>query len=732
MRLVINAMPAELVDGDDVLMAALRHGVVPPGPLCGAGDCPNCLAIIDGITYTRMCRTPARPGMVVTLQPSTPAPALPSESLDLAVGCRLLQVDVAIVGGGPSGLAEAEALRNAGRAVTVFDDANGEQVAGIYDGPELLVRTPDGMLRVEAEEVVIATGATEIQPVCPGSRLAGILTTRAAARLAAAGIDLGRVIAVGYPPEGPGLNVEAVEGDLVRFDPSPDGERVGAVVVRHRDGSETSHPGATISVGLGLMPRDVLARMGAELNLRTVGDAAVAGPLPSAPTEGVVCPCTGATVANLESVWDRGFQELELVKRASLAGTGTCQGSVCMPHVRAFLAERGVPTDGPFTPRPLARQITMGEAAAGWAPPAFRRTMLDGEHRALGARMDRFGGWWRPWRYGDPAQEYWAVREGVSLGDVGTLGKFIVAGPDVVEFLERLYPTRIADLKPGRSRYVLNLAESGAVLDDGMVCRVDVHRFILTFTSGGASFAEAWMRDWATTFGTQVHILDRTHAWGAINVTGPLAAELLHRAGVADPPSFMGHRQIEVAGIDCRVFRLSFTGEASYELHHPVDRSVELWRTLSHLGRDLGVKPHGIDALFTLRLEKGHVIVGMDTEADSTPRRLGLDWAVKLDKPDFIGRSALIRTAEIPLDRKSVGLIMDGPAPEEGSIIYSAGSYAGYVSSSRYSPVLGHTVMLGWVLMDNGEPAGDLTIDNRPARLAAVPFYDPEGNRARA
>ncbi|MDH4309257.1 MAG: (2Fe-2S)-binding protein, partial [Acidimicrobiia bacterium] len=610
--------------------------------------------------------------------------------------------------------------------VAVFDDTAGDEVAGIYEGPELLVKTPGGMVRCEADEVVVATGVSEIHPVCPGNDLRGIFTRRMAARLLEAGIDLGRVAAVGDPPAG----MEAVPGELVRFE-GRDGV-VTAVVTRTESG-ETSTPCDAVSVGIGTTPRDLVARMGAGWNVRTVGTVAEPTPLPPPPTNGLVCPCSGVEVSDLESVWERGFTELDLIKRATLAGTGTCQGTVCMPHVRSFMAARDVATSASFTPRPLVRQLTMAETAAGFALPAFRKTGLDAEHRRLGAHMDRFGGWWRPWRYADPTEEYWAVREGVSLGDVGTLGKFIVSGPDVVEFLERLYPTRFADLAPGRSRYVLNLAESGAVLDDGMVCRIDETRFILTFTSGGASFAEAWMRDWAATFGTRVHILDRTHAWGAINVTGPFAAELLARAGLGDPPTFMRHGEARIAGVSCRVFRLSFTGEASFELHHPVDRSVELWQALMRLGADLGVKPHGLDVLFTLRLEKGHIIVGMDTEADSTPGRLGMEWAVKMDKPDFIGRSALQRTASIPIDKRNVGLVMDGPAPDEGAIIRSRTDYAGYVTSARFSPVLGHTVMLGWVnLDDNGDPPADLSIDGRPARVSPVPFYDPEGSRARA
>ena len=132
------------------------------------------------------------------------------------------------------------------------------------------------------------------------------------------------------------------------------------------------------------------------------------------------------------------------------------------------------------------------------------------------------------------------------------------------------------------------------------------------------------------------------------------------------------------------VMRLSFTGEASFEIHHPVDRSVELWRGLMAAGEDLGIRPHGLQALFALRLEKGHVIIGMDTELDSTPRRLGMDWAVNMDKPDFLGRDALARTASLPDHRRLVGLSMDGPAPTEGSPIWADGDVIGHVTSTLH------------------------------------------------
>jgi sarcosine oxidase subunit alpha len=438
----------------------------------------------------------------------------------------------------------------------------------------------------------------------------------------------------------------------------------------------------------------------------------------------------GTTVADLQAAWDKGYQELELGKRASQACLGTCQGGACLPNVRSWIAARTGEVPAPFTARPASRQITLAEAAADTTIDAFRRTPLHDEHLAAGARMDRFGGWWRPWHYGDPIAEYWAVREGVSLGDVSTLGKLVVSGPDVVEALERLYPCHVADIKPGRSRYALLLNERGHVMDDGMIVRESETRFVLSFTSGGAANAEMWVRDWIETWGLRVHVLDRTMSLAAINVTGPLATTLLQRAGLPDVPRFLGHVHADIAGIPSHVMRLSFTGEAAFELHHPVDRSVELWRALTDLGADLGIRPHGLQALFGLRLEKGHVIVGMDTELDTTPRRIGMDWAVRMEKPAFIGRASLERTAKLPDHRRWMGFTMDGPAPTEGSPIWAGGEIVGNVTGSWTSPLLGKALILGW---QKRTPFVDrVEIDGREAVVTPTPFYDPEGHRARA
>lgn len=733
MRVIVDERPYPIKVGDSLLVAMLRADLHPTGGgcLCLGGDCANCLATVDGVSYVRTCQVAAKPGMVVQRDHLNKYPPLPEEDRAMPpVPARNLFCDVVVIGGGESGQTAVTKAEAAGKKAIVLEAANGQEAIGIYIGPMVAARTEDGMIHVHAhEEVIVATGAAEIQPVVPGAELAGLLTSRAAEKLAQAGLDLGKVVAVGTPPAG--IEHELAVGELVRFEGA--NGRLRTVITQDENGNEQRYECDTAVLGLGLHPRNALFRMGHDLPVRMVGDAARESDIPPCPKEGTICPCEGVSVGDLEAIWQQGFHEMELVKRATLAGTGTCQGSVCLPYLRSFLQEKGKTLQPSFTARPVTRQLTIGEISAGAHHHATARTALDAEHRRLGAQMERSGGWWRPWSYGDPAGEYWAVREAVSIMDVSTLGKMIVSGPDALEFLERLYPTKVATIKDGRSRYVLLLNERGYVFDDGLICKESDMRYTLTFTSGGSSHAEMWLRDWATSWGLDVRLLHQTMTLGAINVTGPLARQLLAKAGLDNPPGWLGHHRATVAGVPCHVFRLSFTGELSYELHHPAEQSVKLWRTLFELGQEFGIRPHGLETLLRLRLEKGHIIVGQDTDFDSTPRRIHHEWAVKLDKPDFIGRQSVIRTNEIALDKMLVGLEMDSiPAPIEGAVIWHDGAFAGHVTSSTWSPVLGKSVMLGWLYYVDGVLPEEVTIDGRPAHRVPVPFYDKEASRARA
>jgi sarcosine oxidase subunit alpha len=363
-----------------------------------------------------------------------------------------------------------------------------------------------------------------------------------------------------------------------------------------------------------------------------------------------------------------------------------------------------------------------------------RRTALHDRHLELGASLQRSGSWARPSRYGDVLAEHAAVREGVSIMDVSTLGKFLVAGTDAAHLLDLVLPCRILDLGPGRSRYFVALDEAGYAIDDGLVSADDPRRFFVTSTSGGADRMEAWLRDWIDRASMRAYVVNQTAMLGAINVAGPASRELLARLCGADLSSgaiaYPGQADATVAGVTCRVLRVGFVGELSFELHHPRSRSVELWDRLLAAGADMGIRPHGLDALDLLRLEKGHLYLGQDTLPDDHPGKLGLGFTVAMDKGPFVGRTSFERMIAAPIERRLVGLAF-GDAPSRGMPLSWGDEIVGRVTSCATSPTAG-PIGLGWVRGPDGAFPTDLRAGGIPARVVPTPFYDPEGVRVRA
>jgi sarcosine oxidase subunit alpha len=332
------------------------------------------------------------------------------------------------------------------------------------------------------------------------------------------------------------------------------------------------------------------------------------------------------------------------------------------------------------------------------------------------------------------------VRERVSLMDVGTLGKFTIAGPDADELVDRLFPCRTGDLEPGRTRYVLTLDEAGYVMDDGLLARVADDEWYLNSTSGGAERTDARLRNFIDRLELDVHVLDRTAQWGAINVAGPRARELLVELtdDAIDQASlpYPGFADITVAGVPCRAIRTGFVGELAFELHHPRRRGPELWAALAAAGRRWDLRPHGLDALELLRLEKGHVYLGQDTMPDDTPEKLGMTWAVDMTKPWFVGKRALERMDELPISRRHVGFEFTGGAADiadlRGEPLIVAGAVVGRVTSAERSIALDRPIGLGWVrAVDDGFPERLRTGSGAVATVVPTPFYDPEGGRMR-
>lgn len=658
---------------------------------------------------------------------------------------------------------------------------------GLYEGPLVPVVGEEEVLRVHPERIVVATGAVESHAVFEGNDLPGVFLGRGAARLAGVHhVRPGtRAVVACSNEEGlehlwtlreSGVSVIAAltPSSLASLVPPgvaqvPDGrivaaqgrEGVRAVVIA--DGTSSRRVECdTLVLSLGFDPRDALLRMGTDLPVLGAGDvvrpgcsleeaersgeAAARGEAlePARPSgvtiarRGYVCLCEDVGVGDLEAAWAEGWRSSEILKRYTTASMGPCQGAVCGRLLASFAAAKAGPSlaGARTTARPPARPIRLADLAAGVHEVIEKRTALHERHLALGAKLDWSGSWKRPFHYGDAREEYRAVRERVSLMDVGTLGKFLVAGRDGGLLLDRVFPCRIDDLAPGRSRYLLALDEAGYVMDDGMIGAGPDGRFVVTSTSGGADRMEAWLRNWADRWGLHVHLVNQTAMLGAINVAGPRARDLLSRltddAIDRDSLPHMAHAQITVAGVPCRAMRVGFVGELSFELHHPRSRSVELWDALMAAGADLGIRPHGLDALEILRMEKGHFYLGQDTLPDDHPAKLGCSWAVAMDKPTFVGKAGLGRMSEIPVERKLVGLAFDGTVPQRGVPLYAGERIVGRLTSCAYSEALGKGIGLGWLRAVDGAFPTALRAADVPASVVARPMYDPEGARLRA
>ena len=463
-----------------------------------------------------------------------------------------------------------------------------------------------------------------------------------------------------------------------------------------------------------------------------------------------VCYCEDVTKKDVEMAIAEGYNSIELLKRYSTISMGPCQGKMCSLntiHLCARANDWTVEETGTTTSRPPMKPVRLG-VLAGQNMEPVRYTPLHHWHVGQGAKMMVAGLWMRPEHYGDPTAEVRAVRQRVGLIDISTLGKMRLTGPRVPDLLERIYVNRWQKLQPGRVRYGVMCNDEGIVLDDGVTARIGDEEYYMTTTSSGASGIYQWLQWWMQSgWGDGVHLTDLTEVNAAFNLAGPRSRDLLQSLTDADLSGealpYMHTRDVTLAGAPCRLLRIGFTGELSYEIHCPAGYGQHVWETLMEAGAALGIMPFGVEAQRVLRLEKAHVIVGQDTDALSDPIAANMRWAVKLDKEDFLGKRALVRVSEAGPSQRLVGFKMadDGVVPEEGLQIVAEKAdggleIIGWVTSSRYSPTLNEAIGLCWLPADLAAQEGaPFTIRTRQrllhARVHHSAFYDPDGERLR-
>ena len=472
------------------------------------------------------------------------------------------------------------------------------------------------------------------------------------------------------------------------------------------------------------------------------------------------------TIHDIELAAREGYGSIEHLKRYTTTGMGTDQGKTSNVNALAVLAGiRGVSIEalGITTFRPPYTPVTFGAIVAQSRGELFeprRTTPMHPWHDDQGAVFAPSGGWQRPWAYpveGEtPAQavqrECAAVRRTAGLFDASTLGKVDLQGADAAVLLERVYTNRWSNLGIGRGRYGLMLDDQGFVIDDGVTTRIGPERFHMTTTSGGATRIAEWLEMWHQTEwpDLDVYLTDVTEQWAVTVLCGPRAREILAGlTGIDLTPArfpFMSYRTGEVAGVPARVFRVSFTGELSYEINVPARYGLHLWRSL--IGHDayFGICPFGTEALHVLRAERGFVVVGQETDGTVTPADLGLEAMVARDKGDFIGKRSLSRQELARAGRRAlVGLLTADPRyvlPQGVHLVHDPTARPpvrtlGHVTSSYMSPALDRSIALA--LVEDGRSRIGETLHARsceghvePVKVTAPVFVDPQGERARA
>jgi sarcosine oxidase subunit alpha len=692
------------------------------------------------------------------------------------------RVDVLVVGGGRSGLEAARRAAADGEGVLLVDEnlrRYGEEpfeivapgrAIGIYEGGLVPVDAGSVLLRVRAGRIVVATGTVEQPLVFPGNDLVGVMLPDGVRRLIrdfalrpgeravlVAADD--RALSVVGDLESAGVEVARVidlrERDLETLEAKGRRGRLNAVLVDRAAidcdllvASGTPQPAYSLLAQAGARIRYDAARgvfvpaelpPGVEAVGRAAGELGAVGPTRACHGEGFVCVCEDVGVKDLRRAIAEGFDSIELAKRYTTVTMGPCQGRLChLSSIRVFAHEQG--TDeasiGTTTARPPWAPVKLGLLAGRSHEPA-RLTAIHHRHVEAGAEIIWTSAWRRPHNYGDAAAEARTVHETVGVIDVSTLGKLLVVGPDAVEFLERLYPNRYGDLRPGRVRYGVLSTDAGRIMDDGTVARLDEERFYVTTTSTGADGVLGWFEWWNAVWQLNVEIVNVTGALAAVNVAGPRARDLLAALTdtdlSADALKYLDGREGLVAGVPCLMLRIGFVGELGYELHFPSPYGEYLWDLLV----GAGAKPFGLEAQRILRLEKQHIIVGQDTDSESNVLDANMAWIAKLDKDDFVGKWALEHAKERGPRELLVGFEMaNGAVPPEGGQVVRAGRPSGRVTSARWSEQVNRAIGLAWVPPDLAEEGAtfDIRVDGRleQARVRLGPFFDPAGERLKA
>jgi len=356
----------------------------------------------------------------------------------------------------------------------------------------------------------------------------------------------------------------------------------------------------------------------------------------------------------------------------------------------------------------------------------MRRTPLYEAHRALGARMVDFGGWEMPVQYSGILDEHRTVRERAGLFDVSHMGEIEVRGTKALEVCQRVTVNDVCRLRDGGAQYSMFCLPSGGTIDDVLLYRLSDTRYLFCVNAANREADFEWVRE----HGKDAEVVDRGDEYSQLALQGPRATKILAdltEVALDQVPTFHFVEGV-VAGCQAIVSHTGYTGEDGWELYCSPDAARGLWDALLETGEPYGVRPVGLGARDTLRLESALALYGHELNRETTPYEAGLGWVVRLDKGDFVGREALSRQKEEGVKRRLVGLtLLERGIPRQGYPILHDGKVVGEITSGTKSPTLGKPVGMGYVQAQHGKVGTGLAVEIRGRRLEAevvkLPFY---------
>ncbi len=468
-------------------------------------------------------------------------------------------------------------------------------------------------------------------------------------------------------------------------------------------------------------------------------------------------------VSDVQLAAREGYESVEHTKRYTTLGMATDQGKLSNINGLAVLADSlgdAIPQVGTTTFRPPYTPISMGAIAGEARGELFqpiRETPMHDWHAANGAHWEPVGHWRRAYAYprsGETVKdavnrEITNTRTNLGLLDASTLGKIIVTGPDAGRFIDMLYTNMMSTLGVGKCRYGLMCNENGFLSDDGVVARLDDQTWLCHTTTGGAERIHNWMEDWLQCewWDWQVYTANVTEQYAQVAVAGPNARKVLEKLGGMDlsAEAFPAMTWVagKLGGFDARIYRISFSGELSFEVAVPASQGQAFWDALIEAGQVFGVMPYGTEAMHVMRAEKGFIMIGDETDGTVIPQDLGLNWAISKNKDDFLGKRAQERSHMTDPNRwKLVGLeTVDGSVIPDGAYIVAGGKNAngqrntqGRVTSTYYSPTLGKGIAMGLLHRGPDRMGEVVDIPNLDgsiikAKVVSPVFYDPDGEK---